>query len=190
MAEPELLEKKEIVETEARKLKIKEELVKAKARLSAYHDIPVDNIQIRQESAQQRCEYQREKMSSARDQKHQQAKFYNEGQLRNGWDKFDQRIKEKEDKSYQKRSSQKFLGAQDGSISEMMYRLLKQQSAPEIEIDIFDGNLMELHYLMAVLKDVVEKRVDDERGNLTGLIKYTKGDAKDMVKNCIQTHIG
>ena len=186
MAEAELLEEKQILETEARKLKIKEELAKAKARLSAYHDIPVDNIQIKQESAQQRCEYQREKMSSARDQKHQQAKIYNEDQLRNGWDKFDQRIKEKEDKSYQKTSSKKLLGAQDDCISEMMCRLLKQQSAPEIEIDVFDGNPMEFHYFMAVFKEVVEKRVDDERGKLTRLIKYTKEDAKDMVKNCIQ----
>ena len=84
MAEAELLEEKQILETEARKLKIKEELAKAKARLSAYHDIPVDNIQIKQESAQQRCDYQREKVSSARYQK-QQAKSYNENQLRNGW---------------------------------------------------------------------------------------------------------
>ena len=45
---------------------------------------------------------------------------------------------------------------------------------------------MEFHYFMAVFKEVVEKRVDDERGKLTRLIKYTKGDAKDMVKNCIQ----
>ena len=45
---------------------------------------------------------------------------------------------------------------------------------------------MEFHYFMAVFKEVVEKRVDDERGKLTCLIKYTKGDAKDMVKNCIQ----
>ena len=45
---------------------------------------------------------------------------------------------------------------------------------------------MEFHYFMAVLKEVVEKRVHDERGKLTRLIKFTKGDVKDMVKNCIQ----
>ena len=101
---------------------IEVELAKAKARLSAYHDIPVDDIQIKQESAQQRCEYQREKMSSTRGQKHQQAKIYNEDQLQNAWDEFDQRIKEKEDKSYQKTSSKKFLGAQDDSISEKLSR--------------------------------------------------------------------
>ena len=83
MAAAELLEEKQILETEARKLKTKEELAKTKARLSAYHDLPADDIQIKQESAQQRWEYQRKKMSSARDQKQQQTKTYNEDQLRN-----------------------------------------------------------------------------------------------------------
>ena len=45
---------------------------------------------------------------------------------------------------------------------------------------------MDFHYFMAVFKEVVEKRVDDERRKLTCLIKYTKGDAKDTVKNRIQ----
>ena len=73
-----------------------------------------------------------------------------------------------------KTSSMKLLGAQDDSISEMLCQLLKQQSAPEIEINVFDGNPMEFHYFMAVFKEVVKKRVDDERGKLTLLIKYTK----------------
>ena len=47
MAEAELLEEKQILETEARKLKTKEELAKTKARLSAYHDLPADDIQIK-----------------------------------------------------------------------------------------------------------------------------------------------
>ena len=78
------------------------------------------------------------------------------------------------------------LREQDDSVNEMMRRLLKQQSPPEIEIDVFDGNSVELHYFMAVLREGAEKRVDDERGKHTRLIKYTKRDPKDMVKNCIQ----
>ena len=34
--------------------------------------------------------------------------------------------------------------------------------------------------------ETVEKKVDDPRGKLTLLTKYTTGDAKEMVKNCIQ----
>ena len=101
-------------------------------------------------------------MSNARDQKDQQTNIYNKYQLRNAWDKFDQRIKEKEDKPYQKTSSKRLLGVQDDS--KLMCRLLKQQSAIKIEIDIFDGNPTEFHYFMAVFKEVIDKRVDDESG--------------------------
>ena len=62
-----------------------------------------------------------------------------------------------------------------------MSQLLKQRSSPEIEVNVFDGNPMEFHYFMAVFKEVVKERVDDKQGELTLLIKYTKGDAKDMV---------
>ena len=146
MAKAELLEEKQILETEARKLKIKEELVKAKARLSVYHDIMLM-------ISDQAGEY----TTSARDHKHQQTKIYNEDQLRSVWEKVDQIIKEEEHKSYQKTSSKKLLGAQDDSISEMMCLLLKEQPAPEIKIDVFDGKPMEFHYFLTD-----EKRVNDE----------------------------
>ena len=60
--------------------KTKEELAKAKAGLSVYHDVPVDDIQIKQESAQQSWGNQRKKISSTRDQKHQHTKTYSEDQ--------------------------------------------------------------------------------------------------------------
>ena len=80
MAETAPLDEKQILETEARKWKTKEELAKAKAGLSVYHDVPVDDIQIKQESAQQSWGNQRKKISSTRDQKHQHTKTYNEDQ--------------------------------------------------------------------------------------------------------------
>ena len=45
---------------------------------------------------------------------------------------------------------------------------------------------MNFHYFMAVFNETVEKKVDNPIGKLTWLIKYTKGDAKEMVRNCIQ----
>ena len=68
----------------------------------------------------------------------------------------------------------------------MMSELLRQQAAIELEIDIFDGNPMDFHYFMAVSKDVVEMKVTDSRGQLTCLIKFTTGEAKEIAKNCIQ----
>ena len=50
------------------------------------------------------------------------------------------------------------------NITEMMCELLRQQAAPELEINIFDGNLMDFNYFMAVFKEVVENKVTDPRG--------------------------
>ena len=72
------------------------------------------------------------------------------------------------------------------NITEMMCELLRQQSTPELDIDIFDGNPMDFHYFMAAFKEVVEKKVTDSRGRLTCLIKFTKGEAKEIAKNYIQ----
>ena len=44
----------------------------------------------------------------------------------------------------------------------MMCETLRQPAAPEQEIDIFNGNLMDFHYFMAVLKEVVENMVTED----------------------------
>ena len=39
---------------------------------------------------------------------------------------------------------------------------------------------------MTLFRELVEKRSEDPRGRLTCLIKYTKGDLKEMIKHCVQ----
>ena len=39
---------------------------------------------------------------------------------------------------------------------------------------------------MEVFKELVEKRIKDPKGRLTRLINYTTGEAKDLIKHCIQ----
>ena len=63
---------------------------------------------------------------------------------------------------------------------------MNQQSVTEIDIDVFGGNPLEFHYFMTVFDEAVEKKIDDPRGKLTRLIKYTTGEVKEMVTNCIQ----
>ena len=74
----------------------------------------------------------------------------------------------------------------DVNIAEMTCKLVNEQSAPEIDTDVFGGNPVEFHYFMAVFDEAVEKKIEDPRGKLTRLIKYTTGEVKEMVKNCIQ----
>ena len=48
-------------------------------------------------------------------------------------------------------------------VSEMLCKLVKQQEAPDVDFDVFDGNPLEYHYFMTLFHEVVEKRVDYPR---------------------------
>ena len=54
-----------------------------------------------------------------------------------------------------------------------------------MDLDVFDGNPLEYHYFMTLFYKTVEKRIDNPRGKLTRLMKYSKGDAKEMIKHCV-----
>ena len=74
----------------------------------------------------------------------------------------------------------------DNVVENSIFKLLQLQTAPTVEIDQFDGNPLEYNYFIATFQEAVESKIDDPRGRLTRLIKYTKGEAKELIKNCIQ----
>ena len=74
------------------------------------------------------------------------------------------------------------------NLNEVLSKLVDLQmsySAPDIDIDIFSGDPLEYCYFRATFRDVVERKVTEPRGRLTRLLKYTKGDAKELIKHCI-----
>ena len=74
------------------------------------------------------------------------------------------------------------------NLNDIMTKLVDlhmSHSAPDIDIDVFSGNPLDYCYFRATFRDVVEQKVLDPRGRLTRLLKYTKGDAKDLIKHCI-----
>ena len=71
------------------------------------------------------------------------------------------------------------------TTADILCQLLKQQSAPDVDIEVFDGNLLNFKYFTSIFKEVVESKIEDPRGRLTRLIRYTSGEAKELVKNCI-----
>ncbi|MEL7338835.1 MAG: DUF1759 domain-containing protein [Bacteroidota bacterium] len=71
------------------------------------------------------------------------------------------------------------------SMVEMLCRLLRQQAAPVVDMESFDGNPMDYHFFIATFREVVEKNVIDARGRLTRLIKYTSGEARELIQHCI-----
>ena len=46
-------------------------------------------------------------------------------------------------------------------VSETLYKLLKQQVAPEADIESFDGNVLNYHYFIFLFKEVVESKAED-----------------------------
>ena len=70
--------------------------------------------------------------------------------------------------------------------SSVLCKLVQQQAEPEVDIDCFDGNPLNYHYLMALFCEVVETKIEDLRGRLTRLLKYIVGEAKKLIKHCIQ----
>ena len=64
------------------------------------------------------------------------------------------------------------------NMSETLFKLLKLQAAPEADIEPFDGNVLNYHHFVALFKEVVESKVEDPRGRLIRLLKYTSGEAK------------
>ena len=105
-------------------------------------------------------------------------------QYRNTWD-----LQDKMDKvNLPNKTAKEELenGRDQKNITVMMCELLRQQAAPELEIDIFDNNPMDFHCFMAVFKEAVENKVTDPRGQLICLIEFTKGEATEIAKNCIQ----
>ena len=41
----------------------------------------------------------------------------------------------------------------------MMSKLLRQQAAPDVDINIFSGDPVDNHYFIAVFEEVVEKKI-------------------------------
>ena len=58
--------------------------------------------------------------------------------------------------------------SQSGEVSMMLCQLLKQQWAPEVNINVFSGDPLEYHYFMEICKEVVVKRIETPVGGSQG----------------------
>ena len=67
----------------------------------------------------------------------------------------------------------------------MLSKFLWQQSAPKVDMEPFEGNPLEFTNFMSIYQELVQKKIDDPRGRLIWLIKYIRGDPREMVKNFI-----
>ena len=72
------------------------------------------------------------------------------------------------------------------NIVDALCHLVKQLLAPDVELDVFDCNQLDFKYFMTLFHEAVGKKIDDSRGRLTRLLKYTSVNAKEMIKHCVQ----
>ena len=63
-----------------------------------------------------------------------------------------------------------------------MGRGFRQQAASKVNIDVFNGDRTEYHYLFSVYGEVVEKKIDNASSRITILVKYTDGDPNEMIQ--------
>ena len=49
----------------------------------------------------------------------------------------------------------------NNGVNKILCQLLRQQAAPEVHIDVFDGYPLNFKYFMALFKEVVENKIED-----------------------------
>jgi len=76
-------------------------------------------------------------------------------------------------------------GQVNHSTESEILTLMRRTKAPSVEIEVFSGDSIDYPYFMAIFAQVVEENIKDERGRLSLLVKYTKGDVKELVKSCV-----
>ena len=70
-------------------------------------------------------------------------------------------------------------------VSTVTRDIVQMLKAPSVDLDVFRGDPLEYDYFKSNFSQVVETTVEDQRGRLARLIKYTNGDAKDLIKLCV-----
>ena len=66
-------------------------------------------------------------------------------------------------------------------IQQILYKLVKDLSVPQVDLKRFDGNSLEYTYFMSTFTESVKKKIEEPKGRLTRLIQYTRGEAKDLI---------
>ena len=170
-----------MAENEAEKLKVQQEVAKAKARSRVFETSAIEGRGLAIE------QYSTEVPLIIGNSKHEE-KTWDIDQSRHGeriWD-IPQSRQERNTAGMENEEIYGTVTAGQADITSMLCNLLKQKSAPDVDLNVFDGNPLEYNNFMTLLHELVEKRIDHPRGRLTRLIRYTKGDPKDMIQHCVQ----
>ena len=178
MTEAEFPEKRQLAENQPERLKIQEKVAKAKARSEVYSTMQ-DHAFVKNEVATNE-EFKRDQAASntkITTSVHQQILKPQMGQSSyKGEIDASNTLKGRTIKSSSKKSCDRIRCAADaqakstllpkvkdfdGEMSRMLCSLLRQQSAPDVDIQTFRGDPLEYHFFMSSFREAVERKVDD-----------------------------
>ena len=203
-AESTFMQKKIYAELQAESLRIEEEMVKAQARVKIYEEenidqkVPLKTLTMPNLKAgdtrypvitkKQKYLDQSEK-SSAATQFQARSRFNRFSTNNNQQGELQNKQHHKQDQQSSIAENQSEVTSRipkpcekDSEIGNMLYQLVKEQSALSIDIEVFDGNPLHYTYFRLMFREAVEKRIKDPQGRLTRLINLTSGEAKELVK--------
>ena len=195
MMEAEFVEKKQIIQNQAEKLKIEEKLAKAQARSQIFAAMKGDHsLQGSLMSLNEDDQHHDRKPPVIDDQNNRRTQHVKDSSRKYQPDDHTEQIHRRRsvNNDIDKNGYQQIEGDKSNSssstddINKMMCNLLLHQSAPDVEIDAFKGYPLEYHYFMFVFTEAVEKKVSDTHGRLVRLLKFTEEEAKETINYCIQ----
>ena len=76
-------------------------------------------------------------------------------------------------------------GSENGNIADLLCTLVREQAAPQVTIEPFDGNPLNFAYFLLIFTESVENKIENSMGRLTRLIKCTTGEAQELVKGML-----
>ena len=161
MAEAEYIEQRQLAENQAEMLKIQQEIAKSKTRAEVYGKHDAKSIDGRSQLSDDKIDlaerYQSRNIAQPSLHHHRSNALQkdNDAIYDIGHDRGHMRtqcVKGQQHANNLRRNN-------DVNVAEMICKLLNQQSAPKIDIDVFGGNPLEFHYFMAVFEEAVEKKI-------------------------------
>ena len=66
-----------------------------------------------------------------------------------------------------------------GNFADLLRTLVREQAAPQVTIEPFDGNSLNFAYFLSMSTESVERNIEDPMGRLIRLIKCTTGEARN-----------
>ena len=84
--------------------------------------------------------------------------------------------------------TQRERAVEDNEMGKMLCQLVKQQSAPTVDIEEFDGNPLQYTYSRSMFQEIVEKKIPDPQKRLKQLVKLAT-EVRELFKPFVHDNL-